>query len=1327
METLAIHGQLQTWRHELSTVNCKHGDTSYPRSIANMETRAIHGQLQTWRHELSTVNCKHGDTSYPRSIANLETRAIHGQLQTWRHELSTVNCKLGDTSYPRSIANMEARAIHGQLQTWRHELSTVNCKHGGTSYPRSIANMEARAIHGQLQTWRHELSTANCKHGGTSYPRPIANMETRAIHGQLQTWRHELSTANYKHGDTSYPRPITNMETRAIHGQLQTWRHELSTNGIIRAGGDDYLIEPVKEATVHGSAGFIGQPHKLYKRSLVDSHNQRRYEAQKSGQQEIIVEKNGADGDDDEYDIEEQSKVLINDLGYNDLEKNFHSVEKRSVTSLEKRSAYKYRFLKEMNMPKTVEVLVVVDKNMYHNHGDANITTYTLTLFNMLSQLFKDGSLGNKINVVLVGLILLEGDERGLNIDYNADDTLNSFCQWQSVLVGANGRQHDHAILLTGLDLCSYKNSPCDTLGFAPMEGMCNRVRSCTVNEDTGLSTAFTIAHEVGHNFGMFHDGEGNYCTESAGKIMSPTLMGKDGQFHWSVCSKAYLMRFLNTPQSDCLDDEPKQVAELKFPDKLPGELYNADIQCKWQFGSKARLCTYDFGKDICKALWCYRGNKRCETKFLPAAEGTSCGTGKWCRMGKCVDYGNEGPRPIHGEWSTWSEWSECSRSCGGGVITRERECSRPLPQYGGKSCDGDDKVYKLCNVQDCPAESEDFHAVQCSTYDKQPFRGWYLQWKPQRRHNDVNEPCKLYCVADTSNYVFTIKHTATDGMKCASDDEQICVHGECRHVGCDWVIGSQLKSDMCGVCDGDNSTCQLIQGEYLEQPKLNTYFPVTILPKSARSIRIREKSLSSNYLAMRNIFGKYFLNGHQRVAWPGTYTLGGAKFHYSRPYNEPETLEADGPLEEELVLEILVQDHNPGIQYEYTLPKLAEVGSVTESLHNYTWSLSVSSCSEQCGEGEKSVTAICLKDFEVEVDPDSCQESEKPETGVFPCNALPCKPRWVTESWSTCSKVCGGGKQKRRVRCRQRVSKTKDKKLKNKNCRNLPRPITKQRCNEQECPPTWRAGKWSKGPPPNNTKSCDMGEWIVSEWTRCSAECGGGQQKRQVWCENDSHDQVKNRHCRDMEKPERRQECNENSCPAAWQTGGWTECSLTCGLGYQQRQISCRSNSTETSEILEDSQCPQPPPTSRSTCNLGPCEVMEEYDWLLSPWGPCSQSCGPGYKSRHLRCSHVNHHHHHSVVNDNYCRNIPKPSTPMVESCKVTECSPERRHRHGPYGYQETFWWNVTKWSQCSVTCGEGVQSRIISCVNMLGQPSESCDVSTRPVATQTNEIDDI
>ncbi|KAL4234324.1 metalloendopeptidase [Mactra antiquata] len=1066
-------------------------------------------------------------------------------------------------------------------------------------------------------------------------------------------------------------------------------------NGMIRTDNDDYLIEPVNMNKMHGASDFVGQPHKLYKRSLMDSSNQHLFEAQKTARADKTVLKSD---DGEEIDMEERKDILFDDDTYNYMERSFHSVEKRS--------AYKYKFLKEMNSPKTVEMLVVVDKNMYHKHGDANVTTYTLTLFNMLSQLFKDGSLGNKINVVLVGLILLEGDERGLNIDYNADDTLNSFCQWQSVLVGANGRQHDHAILLTGLDLCSYKNSPCDTLGFAPMEGMCNRVRSCTVNEDTGLSTAFTIAHEVGHNFGMFHDGEGNYCTESAGKIMSPTLMGKDGQFHWSVCSKAYLMRFLNTPQSDCLDDEPKQVAELKFPDKLPGELYNADIQCKWQFGSRARLCTYDFGKDICKALWCFRGSKRCETKFLPAAEGTSCGKGKWCRLGKCVDYGNEGPNPINGGWSTWSEWSECSRSCGGGIITRERECSRPLPQYGGKACAGEDKIYKMCNVNECPEDSEDFHAVQCASYNKQPFKGWYLQWKPQKRLNDVNEPCKLACIADTTKYVFTIKHTATDGMECGINENKVCVQGDCMPVGCDWIVGSPLKNDICGVCDGDNSTCRLIHGEYLEQPALNSYFPVTILPKSARSIRIREKSLSSNYLAVRNVYGQYFLNGHQRVAWPGVYMLGGAKFKYNRPYNEPETLEAEGPLEQELVLEILVQDNNPGIEYDYTLPEILTESISTPSPDNYTWSLSVSSCSEPCAGGTKSISVICHKNFEEEVDPKYCEDLEKPETGTFPCNDQPCEPRWVAEAWRPCSKMCGGGKQKRRVRCRQKLSRTKDKKLKQKSCKSLPKPITRQKCNEQECPPQWHTEKWSKcsmtcgtgiqtrnitcrskrgrkilpdsmcytDPPMTQQtcfdrpcsesgktarhleKSCSGEEcgtrWVTSDWTVCSRDCAGGIQKRRVWCENRDNVQVKNKMCKHLDRPEKRQSCNIEDCPPDWHSEKWSECSTTCDPGEQWRRVTCRTKDREGYRVLQDDQCSTEKPLQKRHCNLKPCkDSLEQYDWLLSPWGPCSKSCGKGVESRIVSC--VDNRGQPSE----FCNKETQPES--KRSCNKGECPP--------------------------------------------------------------------
>lgn len=115
----------------------------------------------------------------------------------------------------------------------------------------------------------------------------------------------------------------------------------------------------------------------------------------------MTIERAHSDTQGGGLDMEETSGVLFDDLNLNsDLDnKLFHSVEKRATGEDEfevidkmdtaskkrKRSAFKYKYLKEMSSPKTVEVLVVVDKNMYHNHGDANITTYTLTLFNMVS------------------------------------------------------------------------------------------------------------------------------------------------------------------------------------------------------------------------------------------------------------------------------------------------------------------------------------------------------------------------------------------------------------------------------------------------------------------------------------------------------------------------------------------------------------------------------------------------------------------------------------------------------------------------------------------------------------------------------------------------------------------------------------------------------------------------------------------------------------------------------------------------------------------------------------------------------------------------------
>ncbi|CAJ1061780.1 A disintegrin and metalloproteinase with thrombospondin motifs 16 [Xyrichtys novacula] len=642
----------------------------------------------------------------------------------------------------------------------------------------------------------------------------------------------------------------------------------------------------------------------------------------------------------------------------------------------------------QVNQRLNVEMLVVVDKKMMDNHGHENITTYVLTVLNMVSSLFKDGTIGGNINIVIVGLVLLDEEQDGLVINHHADHTLNSFCHWQSTLGGREGRHHDHAILLTGLDICSWKNEPCDTLGFAPISGMCSKYRSCTINEDTGLGLAFTIAHESGHNFGMVHDGEGNVCKKSEGNIMSPTLAGHNGVFSWSACSRQYLSRFLNSAQALCLSDEPRAVKEYRYPEKLPGELYDADTQCKWQFGEKAKLCTLDFKKDICKALWCHRVGRKCETKFMPAAEGSACGPEMWCRRGQCVKQGDEGPRPQHGHWSEWSSWSVCSRSCESGVTYRERQCNNPRPAFGGKFCEGSSRSYKLCNTQDCPSNTPDYRAQQCAEFNSKQFRGWFYTWRPYTRVDD-QDVCKLYCFAEGYDFFFALASKVKDGTLCSQDSSNVCIDGLCERVGCDRVLGSTAVPDACGVCKGDNSTCKIYKGQYTKQHYTNQYYGVVTIPAGARSIRVMELNTSSSYLAVRDTQRRYHLNGQWTVDWPGRHPIAGAIFEYKRPYNRPESLISSGPTNETLVIEILLQGWNPGVRWEYTLKKADEKRNHIK--HNYTWAIVRSQCSATCAGGQMNTKSACYKDLRVQVNTSYCNPKSRPATGVMPCNTQPC------------------------------------------------------------------------------------------------------------------------------------------------------------------------------------------------------------------------------------------------------------------------------------------------------------------------------------------------
>lgn len=107
---------------------------------------------------------------------------------------------------------------------------------------------------------------------------------------------------------------------------------------------------------------------------------------------------------------------------------------------------------RSISSPRHVETLIVADKTMVAFHDD--VETYLLTIMNMVSALYKDPSIGNAIEIVVVKIILLEdnygeGEGEGvgeeseefgeqadnvlnegfLRLTQNAQQNLDTFCK----------------------------------------------------------------------------------------------------------------------------------------------------------------------------------------------------------------------------------------------------------------------------------------------------------------------------------------------------------------------------------------------------------------------------------------------------------------------------------------------------------------------------------------------------------------------------------------------------------------------------------------------------------------------------------------------------------------------------------------------------------------------------------------------------------------------------------------------------------------------------------------------------------------------------------
>nr|XP_046223514.1 papilin-like isoform X1 [Oncorhynchus gorbuscha] len=546
--------------------------------------------------------------------------------------------------------------------------------------------------------------------------------------------------------------------------------------------------------------------------------------------------------------------------------------------------------------------------------------------------------------------------------------------------------------------------------------------------------------------------------------------------------------------------------------------------------------------------------------------------------------------------WEEWSPYGECSRSCGSGVTMRTRRCVSQRTD-GGNNCVGPDKSYSSCNIQDCPEGSRDFREEQCSQFDGSDFQGKRYKWLP---YYGADNLCELNCMPRGENFFYRHRTAVADGTPCHPGRKDVCVDGVCKRLGCDNMLESPQQEDPCLQCGGNGQSCYPVRSTFSMTNLPKGYNQVFIIPVGATSIHIRETVATRNYLAVKNLRGEYYLNGHWVIEFSRATPVAGTMLYYQRGAEgemTPETIIGRGPTTEPLVIELIIQEHNQGVEYEYYLPN-------GRSREGYYWSFgSWSTCSRECGSGYQSRLVFCAIDNEAYPDylctalprpltnrtcnPQTCPQthrmaylyqpnawtpSESPRTYVY---------SWTTGEWNACSVSCGGGSQVRSVQCVSHDA-SGPRVVEDGVCAAYtPAPPTLQTCSMQRC-----------------------ASWRASAWSLCSVTCGTGDQSREVMCVGEASVQLADTSCSASLRPVAAQPCSMPVCLLAvsWHVGDWGLCSKSCESGLRERQVMCSDRERNLYPVERCNSVPKP--LTLETCNTQPCYHPQATPSMQDPRG---------------------------------------------------------------------------------------------------------------------------
>ncbi|XP_066531095.1 papilin isoform X2 [Hoplias malabaricus] len=523
--------------------------------------------------------------------------------------------------------------------------------------------------------------------------------------------------------------------------------------------------------------------------------------------------------------------------------------------------------------------------------------------------------------------------------------------------------------------------------------------------------------------------------------------------------------------------------------------------------------------------------------------------------------------------WDEWGPYGECSRTCGLGVTVRTRRCVTQRAD-GGHNCVGPDKSYSTCNIQDCPEGSRDFREEQCSQFDGTEFHGKRYKWLPYYGEN----PCELNCIPRGENFFYRHRSSVVDGTPCHPGRADICVEGVCRRMGCDSMLESSQQEDPCLQCGGNGQSCYAIKNSFSMRDLPKGYNQMFIIPVGATSIRISETVATRNYLAIKNLRGEYYLNGHWVIEFSRATPIAGTMLYYERGTEgemSPETVIGRGPTTEPLVIELITQEPNQGVDYEYYLPN-------GRSREGYYWSYgSWSVCSKECGSGYQSRLVFCTIDNEAYPDY-LCNSLPRPLNNRT-CNEQPCPltRSWRVGEWNQCSVTCGGGSQVRRVECISHDA-SGMRVVEDALCETYAsRPLSQQNCNMQQC-----------------------AQYSMSPWSQCSVTCGSGEQMRDVVCVGSGGARLEDFMCGSLLKPPGTQTCEMPACRelVGWHVGDWGLCSKSCGSGLRERQVICSDTQRNLYGVEHCSSQPKPPTVEN--CNTQHCYSPQVVPSMQDPSG---------------------------------------------------------------------------------------------------------------------------